>query len=171
MRWNFQLKCFIGHGSYFCITVNRIPERNNVRTEKPVLAHSLVDYNVPWWERHGRKAPTARVGVCGSRVHSGTPGRRQSRSEPGTLPRSLLLASLSPPPNTTVRNLWVDDRSSIPDIYILINSSSKIIVMSSNEIILLFGVTTTCGTLLKCHSIRKVENHCPKGFHSLQNTL
>lgn len=41
---------------------------------------------------------------------------------------------------------------------------TKLQSRSSNEMILWVGVTTTCGTVLKGRSIRKVEDHCTKTF-------
>jgi hypothetical protein len=53
--------------------------------------------------------------------------------------------------------------SCILDIYIMNGNRSKITVIATKIILRLRG-TTTWGTVLKGHSIRKVEKHCCKPF-------
>ena len=49
-------------------------------------------------------------------------------------------------------------------IYIMIHNSSKITVMKQQQKVLWLEVTTTRGTILQSHNIRKVENHCCKNY-------
>lgn len=49
-------------------------------------------------------------------------------------------------------------------IYIRIRNSSKISCEVATKIVLWFGVTTTCETVLKSQSVRKVDNHCSKNI-------
>jgi hypothetical protein len=58
--------------------------------------------------------------------------------------------------------------SCISDIYTVIHNSSKITVMKECYG---WGVTTPGGTVLKGHSIRKVENHCSRTFRSVSSLL
>lgn len=62
--------------------------------------------------------------------------------------------------------LWQTPISKI--IYIMIHHRSKLQLWSRNEnnFMLGWGVTTTWGTVLKDHSIRKVEDHCSDGTYS-----
>jgi hypothetical protein len=49
--------------------------------------------------------------------------------------------------------------------YMIIKTVAKLQLWSSNKIILWLGVTTTRRTVLKGHSIRKVENHCYRWWY------
>jgi hypothetical protein len=53
---------------------------------------------------------------------------------------------------------WLFHRGHISDIYIMIDNTRKIMKQQQNNFMV--GVTIICGTELKGHSTRKVENHC-----------